>query len=102
MTASDRADAKAESLPYADAGDDASAGPSVGRAGGTPRWVKGFGLAALIVVLLIGALVLLGGGSHGPGRHTGGDAPADDAVRNAPPPEVQERGHTGPPPGIEH
>jgi hypothetical protein len=34
---------------------------------GTPGWVKAFGLVALVLVLLIAALVLLGG--HGPVQH---------------------------------
>ena len=38
---------------------------------GTPRWVKVFGIIALLVVLLF-AILLLTGGPHGPGRHTGG------------------------------
>jgi ABC-type transporter Mla subunit MlaD len=35
---------------------------------GTPRWVKLFGIIALILVLLVGVM-LLSGGEHGPGRH---------------------------------
>ena len=39
---------------------------------GTPRWVKVFGISAIVLVLLV-ALMLLSG--HGPGRHTSsGDA----------------------------
>lgn len=34
----------------------------------TPRWVKLFGIIALILVLLVGVM-LLSGGEHGPGRH---------------------------------
>lgn len=34
---------------------------------GTPRWVKTFGIIAIIVVLLIAIMLLTG---HGPGRHT--------------------------------
>ena len=45
-----------------------------GAATGTPRWVKIFGIVALVLVLLVVVLLLVGGGSHGPGRHTGGDA----------------------------
>jgi len=38
---------------------------------GTPRWVKVFGIIALIVVLLLAIVLLTGvGGDHGPGRHT--------------------------------
>jgi hypothetical protein len=35
---------------------------------GTPRWVKGFGIITLVLVLLVG-VILLAGGEHGPGRH---------------------------------
>lgn len=41
---------------------------------GTPRWVKVFGIIVLVLVLLLVARVLIGGG-HGPGRH----APTGDA-----------------------
>jgi hypothetical protein len=34
----------------------------------TPRWVKLFGIATLILVLLIGIMLLIG--EHGPGRHS--------------------------------
>jgi hypothetical protein len=50
---------------------------------GTPRWVKVFGIIALLVLLLVVVALLLGKGGHGPGRHTPG-------------------GHTGPPPGVTH
>jgi hypothetical protein len=33
-----------------------------------PRWVKIFGIIALALVLLVGA-IMLAGGEHGPGRH---------------------------------
>lgn len=39
---------------------------------GPPRWVKVFGIVALVVVGLLVVLLLAGGGEHGPGRHTGG------------------------------
>ena len=35
---------------------------------GTPRWVKVFGIIALVVVLLFVVLLVIGG-SHNPGRH---------------------------------
>ena len=35
---------------------------------GTPRWVKVFGIIALVLALLVG-IMLLAGGEHGPGRH---------------------------------
>jgi hypothetical protein len=43
---------------------------------GTPRWVKVFGIIALIVALLVVVMLLIGGGGHGPQRHGG----ADDAL----------------------
>jgi hypothetical protein len=93
----------ATSPSYAEQGDDAAITPDRDSPGGTPRWVKVFGFVALVLILLIGALLLFGGGSHGPGRHLGGDTPAGDAGRNAQPPGPgQFEGHTGPPPGIEH
>jgi hypothetical protein len=42
---------------------------------GTPRWVKVFGIIVIVVVLLVVGLMFIGGGEHGPGRHTSsGDA----------------------------
>lgn len=36
----------------------------------TPRWVKAFGLIALIMILLLAILMFSSvGGEHGPGRH---------------------------------
>jgi hypothetical protein len=37
---------------------------------GTPRWVKIFGIVALVLVLLVVIMMFIGGGDHGPGRHT--------------------------------
>jgi hypothetical protein len=45
-----------------------NAGPDGGPTAGTPRWVKVSGVIALAVLLLV-LIVLLTGGSHGPGRH---------------------------------
>jgi hypothetical protein len=36
---------------------------------GTPRWVKVFGIIALVVLVLIVVLLIAGRGGHGPGRH---------------------------------
>jgi len=41
----------------------------------TPRWVKVFGIIALVVVLLV-LLLLVTRGPHRPGRHLNGAAPA--------------------------
>ena len=65
---------------------------------GTPRWVKVFGIIALVLVLLLGILLLTGiAGDHGPGRHlpTGR---ADDhrlpaSVVNAQTPPGHHSGH---------
>jgi hypothetical protein len=35
---------------------------------GTPRWVKVFGVIAVLGVVLLVVLLVFGGG-HGPGRH---------------------------------
>jgi hypothetical protein len=37
---------------------------------GTPRWVKVFGIIALVLVVLIVVMLVIGRGGHGPGRHT--------------------------------
>ena len=59
---------------------------------GIPRWVKLFGLIALILVLALVVVVLVVGGEHGPGRHAvGGPAAqremaAERSTGGAPPP----------------
>jgi hypothetical protein len=36
----------------------------------TPRWVKVFGIVAIVVILLLGFILFAGlGGPHGPQRH---------------------------------
>jgi hypothetical protein len=48
---------------------------------GTPRWVKVFGIIVIVAVLLVVAMMFIGGGEHGPGRHTpSGDAGGQVAV----------------------
>jgi hypothetical protein len=37
---------------------------------GIPRWVKIFGIIAIVVIVLVVIAMLLGG-NHGPGRHLG-------------------------------
>ena len=52
-------------------GDDTGVGPDFGSTTGPPRWVKMFGVIALVVVLLFVIVMLTGGGAgHGPARHT--------------------------------
>jgi uncharacterized cupredoxin-like copper-binding protein len=50
----------------------------------TPRWVKVFGIIALVLVLLVVVKLLTGGGDHGPGRHlgTGGDTAPSSRQQN--------------------
>ncbi len=38
--------------------------------GGLPRWVKVSAIIAIILGLLVVITMLIGGGGHGPGRHT--------------------------------
>jgi hypothetical protein len=58
------------STPHPETGDETDAAPDRESTGGTPRWVKVFGIVALVVVLLFVILMLVKGpGGHGPGRH---------------------------------
>jgi hypothetical protein len=50
---------------------------------GTPRWVKVFGIIAIVVLLLVVFMLLTG---HGPGRHT----PSGDAGGQVLPTSVME------------
>jgi hypothetical protein len=54
--------------------------PDPGSTTATPRWLKVFGIVALVVILLVGVLLLVGG-EHGPGRH----APSDGGGGHTPP-----------------
>jgi hypothetical protein len=59
---------------------------------GAPRWVKVLGIIALVVVLLVVVTMFIGGGEHGPGRHTpfggsGGQTPPSSAIEDYTPPE---------------
>jgi hypothetical protein len=56
---------------HPDSGDEPGVGRDRGSPEGTPRWVKVFGLIALVVVLLFVVLLLIGG-PHNPGRHMRG------------------------------
>ena len=60
---------------------DTGTGPDRGTLAGTPRWVKVFGIVALVVVVLFIVVLLVGGGEHGPGRHS----PSSDPGRHMPP-----------------
>jgi hypothetical protein len=67
--------------------DTAEDGSDLESTAGTPRWVKAFGVIALIIVLLFVIVTLTGRGKHGPGRHTPGGG---------------SNTHTGPPAGVTH
>ena len=67
--------------PYPDTGDDTGTGLGRELTPGTPRWVKVFGIVALVLALLLVVLLLTSGGQHGPGRHIpSGDAGTDTAL----------------------
>lgn len=69
-------------------------GPDGEATGGTPRWVKIFGLVVAGLVLLFVIVQFVGDGGHGPGRHGGGGEPAPTDVTG-------DVGHA-PPPGVDH
>jgi hypothetical protein len=62
-----------------DSGDDTSAGSDREAGAGTPRWVKVFGIIALVMVVLF-VVMLFSGRRHGPARHT----PSVDTGSQAP------------------
>lgn len=55
-----------------------------GSSPGAPRWVKVFGVIAVIVLVLF-VILLLTGGDHGPGRHSDGGAGPTPGVEHRPP-----------------
>ncbi len=55
--------------PYPDPTGDTGVGPDRSDTR-TPRWVKVFGIIAIVLVLLFIIMLLTGGGGHGPGMHT--------------------------------
>jgi hypothetical protein len=59
---------------------------------GTPRWVKVFGIIVIVAVLLVVAMMFIGGGEHGPGRYTlsgeaGGQVAVSSVMEDHAPPE---------------
>jgi hypothetical protein len=81
---------------YPDTDDDIEVPPDPASRRGMPRWVKVSGLVAAVLVLVFVVAQLTGaGGEHGPGRHSGGDAPPAGVT------DDEDGGHT-PPPGMEH
>jgi hypothetical protein len=80
----------ADLSPSPNSSGDAGEGPDRGSTTsypGTPRWVRVFGIIALILVLLVVIMMFAGGGAHGPGRHI----PSGGAAGQTPAPahEVQ-------------
>jgi hypothetical protein len=69
-------------MPETRASPDSGVEPDRESTSGTPRWVKVFGIIALVVVLLFVVLLLTGG--HRPGRHS--------AVGHTPPAGVPDPG----------
>ena len=58
---------------------------------GTPRWVKVLGIIVIALVVLVVAMMFIGG-EHGPGRHTssgdpGSQAPPSGVIEDHAPPE---------------
>ncbi len=88
MTTHDTKDTPmADASPYPDfsrgAGDDTGPAPGAESTDGAPRWVKVFGIVALVLVLLVAIVLLTGGGNHGPGRHSSGGAGGQSAPAGA-------------------
>ena len=68
-----------------DTSDDTRVRPPADRPPSTPRWVKVFGIIAIILLLIFVVIQLTGvGGGHGPGRH----AVSGDVGDQAPPSNV--------------
>jgi len=90
----------ADSPPLPNRGDDSDPTPASGSTG-APRWVKVFGLVAVVLVLLVAVMVVAG---HGPGDHV----PSADAGRETPPSDIGDGprpsggdpGDHTPPPGV--
>lgn len=80
---------------YPDTGDDTVVGPDRESTTGTPRWVKVFGIIALVVVLLFFFELFTQGPHRGPSDHT----PSGGSGDQTPPSSVIED-HA--PPGGDH
>jgi hypothetical protein len=81
----------ADPPPYRDTGGDTGVAPDRESTTGVSRWVKVFGIIALVLVLLVVVLLLAGGGSHGPARHTSSGDVGDPTPRSV----VMESGGLG-------
>jgi hypothetical protein len=72
-----------------DTRDEPDAGPDREPIIGPPLWVKVVGLIALVLVVLLVVVLLIGGGEHGPGRHSLGAG--DGATQRASGPDHLQR-----------
>jgi hypothetical protein len=75
--------------PYPDESGDTGVGLGRSSTSGIPRWVRVFGIIALVLVLLF-VISLLAGVRHGPGLHTpsgdaGGHTPSSSVTYHRPP-----------------
>jgi hypothetical protein len=55
--------------------------PTKDRPPRTPRWVKVFGIIAIVLVLLVVGLMFFGGGQHGPMRHMPSSSGIEQGVK---------------------
>lgn len=78
---------------FSNAGDEADIQPDHESKNSTPRWVKVFGIIAIVVFLLFVIQLISGGGRHGPGRHRVSDG---GAAAHTPPADVREEGRALP------
>jgi hypothetical protein len=66
-------------------GDNTGGGLDREPSAGTPRWVKVFGLIALVVVVLFVVVLLVDGAEHGPSRHSLGSGSGAPLTLGGPP-----------------
>ena len=55
------------------------------RRAGMPGWVKVFVVIGVVLLVLLIAGLVFGGGEHGPGRHMGGGAGDETPTSHVPP-----------------
>ena len=73
--------------------------PGGGASAGTPRWVKVLAVIGVVLALVVGVMLLVGGGEHGPGRHTGSDGTTPAHGTGGHTLRSEDGGHTPPPRG---
>jgi uncharacterized cupredoxin-like copper-binding protein len=62
---------------------DQASDPATSDRPATPRWVKLLGVATLVLILLVGGVMVLSGGNHGPGMHAPAGGPASPTTGSA-------------------